>query len=222
LLEEISKVDGIKRIWFTSPHPKDFPDRLLEVVAFNPKVCKHIHLPLQAGNNRILDLMNRTYTQEEFLALVDKIRRLNPAIALTTDVIVGFCSETDEEFEDTLKVMKEVQFDSAFVFKYSERKQTVASKKFKDDVSDEKKKERIIRLNDIQKEIALKKNQAHIGQIQDVLIDNETTNKSDEFMPARMENNKLVILPQGSGKVGEIVRVKITEASPVSLKGNKL
>ena len=218
LLEEISRVKGVKRIAFTSPHPKDFPDRLLEVVAFNPKVCRQIHLPLQAGNNRILELMNRTYTQEEFLSLVDKIRRLNSRIALTTDVIVGFSSETDQEFEDTFKVIKEVEFDSAFMFKYSQRKQTVASKKYPDNVSDEVKKERIMRLNDLQKDIALKKNEAHIGHIHDVLIDDEKTNKSDDFMPARMENNKLAILPQGSGKVGEIVRVKITEASPASLR----
>ena len=174
LLEAVSRVDGIKRIRFTSPHPKDFPEKVLKVVAQNPKVCKHIHLPLQAGNSRILDLMNRTYTQEEFLALVDKTRKLIPNIALSTDIIVGFCSETDQEFQDTVKVMKEVEFDSAFIFKYSERKGTIASKKYPDDVSDEEKTRRIMRLNDLQKKITLKKNLAHIGEIQEVLIEEDS------------------------------------------------
>jgi tRNA-2-methylthio-N6-dimethylallyladenosine synthase len=116
LIEAVSKVDGLRRIRFTSPHPKDFPDKLLDVITNNPKACKHIHLPLQSGNNRILELMNRTYMQEAFLALVDKIRTKYPKMALSTDVIIGFSSETDAEFEDTVKVMHDVQFDSAFIF----------------------------------------------------------------------------------------------------------
>src|SRR6185503_16329961 len=108
LLEEVSKVNGIERIRFTSPHPKDFPDDLLHVIASNKKVCKQVHLPLQAGNNRILELMDRTYTQEEFLALVEKVRKLIPNAALSTDIIVGFPTETDAEFEDTFKVLSQV------------------------------------------------------------------------------------------------------------------
>ncbi len=165
LLEMVSKVDGIERIRFTSPHPKDFPERLIEVIAENPKVCKHIHLPLQAGNDRILDLMNRTYTQKEFLELVEKLRDRIPGLVLTTDIIVGFPTETDEEFEDTVKVVREVEFDSAFIFKYSERPKTIAARKYPDDVPEEVKTERIVRLNEIQKEISLKKNRAHIGEV---------------------------------------------------------
>src|SRR5271170_4841992 len=134
LMDEVSKVEGIERIRFTSPHPKDFPDRFLDLMAVNPKICKHIHLPLQAGNNRILDMMNRTYTKEEFLSLVDKIRTKIPGVALTTDIIIGFPTETDEEFEDTIDVVTKARFDSAFNFKYSERQGTVASKKYPDDV----------------------------------------------------------------------------------------
>jgi tRNA-2-methylthio-N6-dimethylallyladenosine synthase len=135
LMEEVSKVKGIERIRFSSPHPKDYPDRFLDVMANNPKVCKQIHIPLQAGNNRILELMDRTYTKEEFLALVDKMKARIPDVALTTDVIVGFPTETEAEFEDTMDVMRQVQFDQAFMFKYSERKGTIASKKFPDDVT---------------------------------------------------------------------------------------
>ena len=147
LIEAVSQVKGIRRIRFTSPHPKDFPDKLLDIITNNPKACKHIHLPLQSGNDRILELMNRTYTRREFLALVDKIRAKCPKMALSTDIIVGFSSETDAEFEDTYKAMEQVEFDSAFIFKYSERKHTIAQRSLKDDVPDAIKTERIVALN---------------------------------------------------------------------------
>ncbi|MBI3602219.1 MAG: tRNA (N6-isopentenyl adenosine(37)-C2)-methylthiotransferase MiaB [Candidatus Omnitrophica bacterium] len=219
LLEEVSKVDGLERIRFTSPHPKDFPDRLLEIVANNPKVCKHIHLPLQAGNNRILDLMNRTYTREEFLGLVDKMRALIPHVALSTDIIIGFCSETEAEFEETLDVVRRVEFDSAFTFKYSQRKGTIASKKYPDDVPDNKKTDRIMRLNDLQKEISYRKNQAHIGQVQEILIDAASANRSQDQIPGRTDGNQLVMIPPGPYKVGDLVKVRITDATPHALKG---
>ena len=219
LLEKVSEVKGIERIRFTSPHPKDFPRRLLEVIAANPKVCKHIHLPLQAGNNRILDLMNRTYTQEEFLKLVDEIRGLIPNVALTTDLIVGFPTETEKEFLDTLNVMQKVEFDSAFIFKYSERQGTIAARKYPDDVLEEQKTSRIVRLNEIQKVISLKKNQAHRTQVHEVLIEGEGTPKSPDDFQGRTDGNKLVIFPQGNYRVGEFITVKITDATPHVLKG---
>ena len=220
LLEMVSEVEGIERIRFTSPHPKDFPDRLLKVIANNKKVCKHIHFPLQAGNDRILEIMNRTYTQKEFLDHVDKIRGLMPDVTLTTDVIVGFCSETDAEFEDTYEVMKKVEFDSAFIFKYSERKNTIASRKFKDDVADQVKTERIMRLNELQKAISLKKNQADVGKTFDILIEEETTPKSEHQAQGRTDGNKIVIVPQdGTMKRGDFVYVIITDATANVLKG---
>ncbi|GAB4335944.1 MAG: tRNA (N6-isopentenyl adenosine(37)-C2)-methylthiotransferase MiaB [Calditrichia bacterium] len=219
LLEAVSRVDGIERIRFTSPHPKDFPHSLIHVVAENPKVCKQIHLPLQAGNTRVLDMMNRTYTQEEFLALAEDIRKHCPDVVLTTDIIVGFPTETDEEFEDTVKVMKMVEFDSAFIFKYSERQGTVASRKYPDDVPEEKKTERIVRLNELQKEISLRKNRAHIGEIHEVLIEEEKTRKSDADYQGRNDGNKLVIFPAGPYKRGDFVKVKITDATAHVLKG---
>ncbi len=219
LLERVSTVEGIERIRFTSPHPKDFPDSLLRVIAENPKVCKQIHLPLQAGNDRILEMMNRTYTQKEFLELVDKIRRLIPDVVLTTDIIVGFPTESDEEFEDTVKVVEQVQFDSAFIFKYSERPKTVAARRFPDDVPDEVKTERIVRLNDIQKKISYQKNLAHVGQVQEVLIEEETTKKSADHFQGRNDGNKIVIFPRGDYRKGQFVEVKILDATPHVLLG---
>lgn len=220
LLEAVSKVNGIERIRFTSPHPKDFPEKLLHVVAENPKVCKQIHLPLQAGNTRVLKLMNRTYTQEEYLQLVDKIRDLIPEVVLTTDIIVGFPTETDEEFEDTYRVVEKVEFDSAFIFKYSERKNTIAARKYPDDVSEEKKTERIVRLNELQKQISLKKNQQHIGQIHEILVEKKGTKKSDTQWQSRNDGNKIVILedhPQLSP--GKFAQARITDATAHVLFG---
>ncbi len=219
LLERVSTVEGIERIRFTSPHPKDFPDSLLRVIAENPKVCKQIHLPLQAGNDRVLEMMNRTYTQKEFLDLVDKIRALIPDVVLTTDIIVGFPTETDAEFEDTVRVVETVQFDSAFIFKYSERPKTVAARRFPDDVPDEVKTERIVRLNDIQKKISYQKNLAHVGEIHEVLIEEEKTKKSPDHYQGRNDGNKIVIFPKGEYQKGQFVNVRILDATPHVLLG---
>jgi tRNA-2-methylthio-N6-dimethylallyladenosine synthase len=219
LLEMVSRVGGIERIRFTAPHPKDFPRRLLQVIAANPKVCNQVHLPLQAGNDRILDMMNRTYTQYEYLVLVDEIREINPEMVLTTDIIVGFPTETDAEFGDTVRVMEEVEFDSAFIFKYSERPQTVAARKFPDDVPEAAKTERIVRLNEIQREHSLKRNRAHIGEVHEVLIDEENTKKSDQHFKGRNDGNKIVIFSKGNYRQGQFVDVKITDVGANVLKG---
>ncbi len=217
LIEIVSQVDGIERIRFTSPHPKDFPEKLIDVVANNPKACKHIHLPLQAGNNRILELMNRTYTREQFLALADHLRERIPHLVLTTDVIVGFPTETEEEFQETLDVMRKVEFDAAFMFKYSERQHTIASRKYPDDVSDEEKTSRITRLVDMQKKIALKKNQEHLGQIFDVLV--EGRGKKPNQLLGRNDGNKIVVFPDNGAKIGDFVRVEIKEVTSNTLIG---
>lgn len=219
LMAAVAKVKGIERIRFTSPHPKDFPDKFLEVMAANENICKQIHLPLQAGSDRILELMNRTYTQNEFLKLVDNIRAKVPGIALSTDVIVGFCTETDEEFEQTLKVMREVEFDSAFMFKYSQRKGTIASRKMEDDVPEAIKTERIVTLNELQREIMEKLNARHVGQTMSIMIEKKGTRKSDDNFLGRADNNKLVTISKGDYQVGDIVPAVITGASPHQLRG---
>lgn len=219
LLNKVSEVDQIKRIRFTSPHPKDFPETLIKTVAKNPKVCKHIHLPLQAGNDRILDMMNRTYTQKDYLLLVDKIRNHSADIVLTTDIIIGFPTETDHDFKDTVKVVNKVEFNSAYIFKYSQRKGTIAARKFPDDVSEEAKTERIIHLNEIQKKISLKKNSQHIGRIEQILIEASSTKKSDTDVQGRNDGNILVIIPKERFEIGDFVGVKIIDASANVLKG---
>lgn len=218
LMRQVADVDGIERVRFTSPHPKDFPDKFLEVMAENPKICNHIHLPLQAGNDRILELMNRTYTKSSFLELVGKIRTTIPDVTLTTDIIVGFSSETDTDFADTVEVMQEVEFDSAFMFKYSERKQTMAYRKFPDDVPPEKKTERIVHLNELQKRISLKKNREAIGKTYEILVEGPSKKNPDAWM-GRIDGGKIVVLPKGDFQGGDLVQVKINDATANTLLG---
>ena len=219
LIKMVSDVEGVKRIRYTSPHPKDFPTKLLRVMAERPNICNQIHLPLQAGNDRVLDKMNRTYTKAEFLDVVTEIRTILPNCALSTDVIVGFPTETDEEFEDTYDVMQQVGFDTTFMFKYSERQGTLASKKFSDDVPEAIKTERIMRLITLQKETCLKKNEAHVGSIQTVLIEGESSKKDSTDIVSRNEGNTLVLIPAGPYKQGDFIDVKITGATPHILRG---
>jgi tRNA-2-methylthio-N6-dimethylallyladenosine synthase len=218
LLTAVSKVEGIKRIRFTAPHPKDFPDDLIRVIARNPKVCKHVHLPLQAGNDRILGLMNRNYSGRDYLALVEKLRKNIPGLALTTDIIVGFPTETDGEFEDTVRIMREVEFDSAFIFKYSPRPNTKAAKELPDDIAETKKTQRIVRVNALQSGISLKRNQAQVGQIQEVLIEAAEKFNSDAAY-GRNDGNKIVELCGEGFYAGDFVKVKITRSTPHQLKG---
>jgi tRNA-2-methylthio-N6-dimethylallyladenosine synthase len=218
LIQMVSEVDGIERIRFTSPHPKDFPDDLLHVVAENDKVCKHIHLPLQAGNTRVLGLMNRTYTKEEYLNLALKMREDIPGLALTTDIIVGFPTETFEEYEDTLDVMRRVEFDSAFMFKYSERKGTVAAKKFPDDVDEEEKTARITRLVELQRKLSLKRNQAHLNETYKVLVEGPAKKKGQ--LLGRTDSNKIVVFSGNGEHPGDFVSVKIDEVTANTLIGS--
>jgi tRNA-2-methylthio-N6-dimethylallyladenosine synthase len=217
LIEEVSKVNGIERIRFTSPHPKDFPEKLLSVVANNEKACKHIHLPLQAGNDRILEMMNRTYTQKEFLELVDKMRGKIPDLVLTTNIIVGFPTESNQDYQDTLDVLEKAEFDSAFMFKYSERKNTIAQRKFKDDVPEDVKSFRMVELVDKQRKISYLKNQAHLGNTYSVLIEGKA--KKPGQMMGRNDGNKIVVFPENGKHVGEFASIKILEATPNTLIG---
>lgn len=218
LLEAVSKVKGVERIRFTSPHPSDINDEMLEVMAAHPNICNSIHLPLQAGNNFVLERMNRTYTREEFLTLVEKIRRYLPHVTLTTDVIVGFPGETEEAFQDTLDMMELVKFDSAFMFKYSSRPGTKASEYF-DQVPEAEKQNRLERLIEAQKAIGLELNQRMVGKVVTVLIEKESKKSPDQWA-GRNEGNKWVIFDKGDSHIGGFVLVQIDSSFGISLKGH--
>lgn len=219
LLTAVADIPGIERVRFTSPHPKDFPLSLLEVVAYHPRICRQIHLPLQAGNDRILELMGRSYTRKGFLSLVEDIRRLGD-ISLTTDILCGFCTETDEEFQETYELVQDVGFQAAYIFKYSERKQTIASRKYPDDVPEQVKSERATRLVELQKDISSKLNRELIGQTVDVLIEGHAKKSSDQWM-GHSESNVTVVWDkqEASAKPGDLVSVKVSDVSASTLFG---
>jgi tRNA-2-methylthio-N6-dimethylallyladenosine synthase len=221
LIRMVADVPGIRRVRFTSPHPKDFPDALLEVIASHPNACKHVHLPLQAGNDRILKMMRRLHTSEQFIALADHIREVIPNVTLTTDVIIGFPTESREEFMDTVRVMERVRFDSAFIFVYSERKGTVARRRWKDDVSPEEKSYRSVYLNDMQKQISLSQNTSHIGQTHEILVEGPSK-KDDGQWFGRNDGNKMVIFPHTDEEPGDYIDVKIESVSANTMKGKRV
>lgn len=222
LLAAVADVPGLARVRFTSPHPKDFPPALLDVVAGHPTVCKHIHLPLQSGNDRVLRLMGRSYTRASYTALVEAIRRRGP-IALSTDIICGFCSERDEEYADTYQLVQDVEFHSAFIFKYSQRQHTIAARKYPDDIPDRVKTERVGRLLELQKAISLKKNHALIGSTVEVLVEGEAKKSHDQWM-GHTESNTTVVWAKDDGSVspGDLVSVHVEDASHSTLFGRLL
>jgi len=222
LITAVADLPGIERVRFTSPHPKDFPPALLDAVAGHPNICKHIHLPLQAGNDRILKLMSRTYGRKDYLALVEDIRRRRSDIALTTDIICGFCTETEEEFLDTYRVMEEVGFHAAFIFKYSERKHTIAARKYPDDVPERVKSERVTRLVELQKSISLRKNEEMLGQTVTVLVEGDAKKSSAQWMGRTDGNITVVWEKNGSGiRPGDFVPITIMRASATTLFGEE-
>ncbi len=221
LMLRVADVPGIERVRFTSPHPKDFPAPLIRAIAEHPKLCKHIHLPLQAGNDRVLELMRRTYTNAEFRALVHEMRATIPNLALTTDVIVGFPTETADEFEDTLRLMEDVRFDAAFTFKYSERKGTYAQRKLRDDVSAEEKTRRIVELVEMQKRITREVNQGLVGSTQHVLVEDHDE-KRPGFVVGKTDHLKHTILPADGFDIGDTVSVVIERAHGATLYARPL
>ena len=218
LMERVAQVEGVKRIRFTSPHPQDASDELIEVMIKYDNICNHIHLPLQSGADSMLERMNRNYTKDEFISLAEKFRKRIPGIAISTDIIVGFCGETEEEFSETLDVVRRVKFDSAFMFKYSERPHTAAFKKMPDDVPDDLKGERLMRLIELQKKNALEINKNLVGMTLEVQIE-KLSKKSDDHYIGRTDTNKLVILPKNGKVPGDFVDALITEAAGITLFG---
>ena len=209
LLQEIEKVDGIERIRFMTSHPKDLSDDLIEVMKNSKKICKHLHLPLQSGSSRILKLMNRRYDKEHYLELVDKIRAAVPDIALTTDIIVGFPGETEEDFEETMDVVRKVRYDSAFTFIYSKRTGTPAAV-MEDQIPEDVIKARFDRLLKEVQTISAEKAGALTGQTLSVLIE-EKNEQDASLVTGRLSNNSVVHLPGTEDMIGKIVNVKLLE-----------
>ena len=205
-------------IRFTTSHPKDMSNELLEVIAKYPNICKHIHLPVQSGSSRILKLMNRRYDREWYLDRIKAIKTIIPNCGISTDIFCGFHSETEEDHQDSLSLMREVGFDSAFMFKYSERPGTHASKHLPDNVSEEIKLRRLAEIIDTQNQLSAQSNQNEIGKTYTVLVEG-FSKRSREQMCGRTEKNKTVVFPKEDAKVGDFVQVKILNCSSATLLG---
>src|SRR5438067_1718226 len=218
LLEAIHDVNGIDRIRFASPHPRHFDDRFLRAMAGLPKICRHLHLPVQSGSTRVLGAMRRRYTRESYLDLVARIRVTLPDVALSTDMIVGFPGETAADFDDTLSLTATVRYHSMFSFKYSPRPNTLAEKRMADDVPEEEKTRRIVALQALQKGIQSELFHAAVGRLEPVLVD-ATSRRREWELSGRTSGNTVVNFPGDPAWVGQIVQVRITGANPNSLRG---
>jgi len=220
LLEAVALVPGVKRIRYMSPHPQDMDNHLLQVMSEHENICNYVHLPLQAGSNRILKRMNRTYTKAEFLTLVDSIRKYMPNCSISTDIIVGFPGETTSEYEETLEVMNKVVFDRAFMFKYSSRPGTKAAE-YTDQIDENIKQERLAQLIDLQQSHTLIANQHHIGKVLKVMVEKESK-KSPQEWSGRTEGNMGVIFDKNDEQIKDIVNILIQDAQGVSMFGNRV
>ena len=219
LLATVAEAAPDMRIRFTTSHPKDMSDETLHTIARYPNLCRHIHLPVQSGNNRILSLMNRKYTREWYLDRIAAIRRILPDCGISSDLFAGFHSESEEEFAETLSLMREVGFDSSFLFKYSERPGTYAARHLPDNIAEEVKIERLQRMIDLQNELSLESKRRDIGHTFEVLVEG-FSRRSREQLCGRTQQNKMVVFPRVEGvKAGDFVSVRITEASSATLLG---
>jgi tRNA-2-methylthio-N6-dimethylallyladenosine synthase len=220
LLELVSEVEGIDRIRFASPHPRHFGERTLHAIRDLPKVCRHLHIPVQSGSTRVLGAMRRRYTREDYLSLVTRIRETVSGVTLSTDVIVGFPGETDADFEDTVSLVRAVGFHSMFSFKYSPRPRTLSSLRMADDVLEAVKTKRIVALQQAQREIQSELLAAMVGEVHEVLVDGTSKRRAHE-LAGRTSGNTIVNFGGSPDLVGSLVAVRITEAGPNSLRGEQ-
>ena len=221
LLRKVAEAVPDMRVRFTTSNPEDMTEDILHAIADEPNLCSHIHFPAQSGSSKVLRDMNRKYTREEYLAKVDAIRRIIPDCGLTTDIFVGYHDETEEDFQQTLSLMKTVRFDSAFMFKYSERPGTYAAKHLPDNVSEEEKIRRLNELISLQTQISAERNKEDEGKEFDILIERFSKRSHDQLM-GRTPQNKAVVIPKENHHIGETVRVRITGSSSATLMGELL
>jgi tRNA-2-methylthio-N6-dimethylallyladenosine synthase len=219
LLAMVAGINPRLRIRFSTSHPKDITDEVLHTIAKYPNICNYIHLPVQSGNSRVLEMMNRTYDSAWYQSKVQRIYEILPDCAISSDIIAGFCTETEEEHQDTLKIMRYANYSMSYMFMYSERPGTLAAKKYQDDIPDAIKKRRLAEIIKLQNELSLRHNQKEIGKIHEVLIEGDSK-RSDEDYKGRTSQNKVVVFPKSGGfKPGDYVQVKIEEASSATLIG---
>jgi len=219
LLELVAQIDPLLRVRFSTSHPKDITDEVLHTMNKYDNICNHIHLPVQSGNSRVLELMNRTYTREWYVERIDTIRRLIPECSISTDVIIGFCTETEEEHQDTLSLMDYVKFDFAYMYTYSERPGTLAAKRFEDDIPEDVKTRRFNEILKMQQACSLNRLEQHIGKTHRVLIDG-FSKKSDQDFSGKTEHNITVVFPANeNNKRGDYVNVEIVRCTPATLIG---
>jgi len=221
LLEKVATAFPQLRIRFTTSHPKDMCDETLEVMARHPNLCRHIHLPVQSGSDRILQLMNRKYTREWYLGRVEAIRRILPDCSITTDIFVGYHSETEDDHQQSLSLMRQVGYDSAFMFKYSERPGTYASRHLPDDVPEDVKLRRLNELIQLQNELSAESYQKDIGHEYEVLVEGVSKRSRDQLF-GRTPQNKVVVFDRGGHRIGDLVRVRITASSSATLQGEEI
>ncbi len=218
LLEMVAQLSPELRVRFSTSHPKDITNEVLHTIAKYENICNYIHLPVQAGGSRILKKMNRTYDREWYLERVQAIRKIIPDCAISSDIIAGFCSETEADHQETLSLMEIVQYDMSYMFIYSERPKTLAARRYEDDVPEATKKRRLQEIIALQTQHALMRNKAHVGKVYKVLVEKESKRSSDDLC-GRNDQNKMVIFPRGNHQPGDYVNVLIESCTSASLKG---
>jgi len=221
LMDEASKVNSEIRFRFSSPHPKDFPEPLLHLIAERPNLCNYIHIPAQSGSTTMLERMRRPYTRKQYFVLVDKMRSIIPGVSLSTDIITGFCDETEEEHRDTLTLMEQVEYDLAYMFAYSERERTLAHRKYEDNVPEDVKKRRLTEIISQQMNIQEKNNREEIGKRHLVLVEG-TSKRSDEQLSGRTDTNKMVVFDRQNFQKGDYVEVEIIDCTSATLIGKSI
>lgn len=221
LLRRVAEISPLLRVRFATSHPKDISDKLLEIMAATPNICKAIHLPAQSGSTEMLKRMNRKYTREWYLERVEAIRRYMPDCAITTDLIAGFAHESEEEHQATLSLMREVGYDFAYMFKYSERPGTFAQRNLGDDVPDEVKSRRLQEIIALQNELGLESYRRDVGKEFEVLVEGESRRNAEQLF-GRTSQNKVVVFDRGDHKAGDYVRVRVTGCTSATLFGEEL
>lgn len=221
LMAMVAQINPLLRVRFATSHPKDISKELIDTIAKYDNICKYIHLPVQSGSNNMLKKMNRKYTIDEYKEKISWIRQAIPECSISTDIIAGFCSETIEDHKQTIEIMKWVEYDSAYMFKYSQRPGTLAAKKYEDDITEQEKTRRLEEIIDVQRELSLKSNQKDIGKTFEILIEGESKRDNTKLF-GRNSQNKVIIVDKGNHKLGEYLNVKVNNCTSATLFGEEI